>query len=155
MSRADTIAVLKAVPLFQHCSGRQLRRIAELGGEGRFEAGRNVCEEGKFADEFFVIVEGHAEVRKSGRKRGTLGPGDYFGEIALLRSSLIERSRRTATVTATEPLISDWAPDSSTSCCSNRTWRSRCCVRSSGGLTTRPTGNPIEPGPCRAIASRR
>ncbi len=104
MSRADTIAALKAVPLFQHCSGRQLRRIAELGGEARFEAGRNVCEEGKFADEFFVILGGHAEVRKSGRKRGTLGPGDYFGEIALLRSSLIERSRRTATVTATEPL---------------------------------------------------
>ena len=104
MSRADTIAMLKAVPLFQHCSGRQLRRIAELGEEGRFEAGRNVCEEGKFADEFFVIVEGHADVRKNGRKRGTLGPGDYFGEIALLRSSLIERSRRTATVTATEPL---------------------------------------------------
>jgi CRP/FNR family transcriptional regulator, cyclic AMP receptor protein len=104
MSRADTITKLKAVPLFQNCSGRQLRRIAELGQEGSFETGRNVCEEGKFGDEFFVILEGHAEVRKGGRKQGALGPGDYFGEIALLRSSLIERSRRTATVTATEPL---------------------------------------------------
>lgn len=104
MSRAETIARLKAVPLFQNCSGRQLRRIAELGREGMFETGRNVCEEGKFADEFFVILEGSAEVRRGGRKRGTLEPGDYFGEIALLRSSLVERSRRTATVTATEPL---------------------------------------------------
>lgn len=104
MSRADTIAKLKAVPLFQNCTARQLRRITGLGEEASFETGRNVCEEGKFANEFFVILEGHAEVRKGGRRRGMLGPGDYFGEIALLRSSLIERSRRTATVTATEPL---------------------------------------------------
>jgi CRP-like cAMP-binding protein len=104
MSRAATIARLKTVPLFQNCSGRQLRRIAELGREGTYEAGQTICEEGKFADEFFVILDGHADVRIGGRKRGTLGPGDYFGEIALLRSSLIERSRRTATVTATEPL---------------------------------------------------
>jgi len=104
MSRADTIAKLKAVPLFQNCTARQLRRITGLGEEAGFETGRNVCEEGKFANEFFVILEGHAEVRKGGRRRGMLGPGDYFGEIALLRSSLIERSRRTATVTATEPL---------------------------------------------------
>ena len=104
MSRADAIAKLKDVPLFHNCSGRQLRRIAELGREVNFDPGKNVCEEGKFADEFFVIVEGRAEVRAGGRKRGTLGPGDYFGEIALLRSSLIDRSRRTATVTATEPL---------------------------------------------------
>ena len=104
MARSDTIAKLKAVPLFEHCSGRQLKRIADLGEERAFAEGKHVCEEGKFADEFFVILEGHAEVRKNGRKRGSLGPGDYFGEIALLRSSLIERSRRTATVTATEPL---------------------------------------------------
>lgn len=104
MSRTDTIAKLKAVPLFEHCSGRQLRRIADLGEEVTYEAGKHICEEGKFADEFFVILQGRAEVRKGGRKRGELGPGDYFGEIALLRSSLIERSRRTATVTATEPL---------------------------------------------------
>jgi CRP-like cAMP-binding protein len=104
MSRPDTIANLKAVPLFQNCSARQLRRIANLGRESTFEAGRNLCEEGKFSKEFFVILEGHAEVRRGGRKRGTLGSGDYFGEIALLRSSLIDRSPRTATVTATEPL---------------------------------------------------
>ena len=104
MSRPDTIARLKAVPLFQNCSARQLRRIANLGRESTFEAGRSLCEEGKFSKEFFVILEGHAEVRMGGRKRGTLGPGDYFGEIALLRSSLIDRSPRTATVTATEPL---------------------------------------------------
>ncbi len=104
MSRPETIARLKAVPLFQNCSARQLRRIADLGRESTFEAGRNLCEEGKYSKEFFVILEGHAEVRRGGRKRGTLGSGDYFGEIALLRSSLIDRSPRTATVTAAEPL---------------------------------------------------
>jgi len=77
MSRPDTIANLKAVPLFQNCSARQLRRIANLGRESTFEAGRNLCEEGKFSKEFFVILEGHAEVRRGGRKRGTLGSGDY------------------------------------------------------------------------------
>ena len=104
MSRADTIAKLKAVPLFQSCTRRQLRHIAGLGWEGGFETGRILCEEGKFADDFFVILEGRAEVRTGGRKRATLGPGDYFGEIAILRSSLLDRSRRTATVTALEPL---------------------------------------------------
>jgi PPM family protein phosphatase len=104
MSRAETIERLKAVPLFESCTGRQLRRIASQGWEHTFEPGQAVCEEGSFADEFFVILEGHAVVREGGRKRGTLGPGDYFGEIALLRSSLIERSRRTATVAAVDPL---------------------------------------------------
>ena len=98
MSRRDTIARLKAVPLFQNCSARQLRRIANLGRESTFEAGRNLCEEGKFSKEFFVILEGHAEVRRGGRKRGTLGSGDYFGEIALLR-----HVPRTATVVAKTP----------------------------------------------------
>jgi CRP-like cAMP-binding protein len=104
MSRADTVAKLKVVPLFENCSQRQLRHIAELGQEGDFETGQTLCEEGKFADEFFVILEGRAEVRKGGRKRATLGPGDYFGEIAILRSSLRDRTPRTATVTALEPL---------------------------------------------------
>ena len=103
MSRADTVQRLKAVPLFESCTGRQLRRIASQGWEHAFGTGEAVCEEGAFADEFFIL-EGHATVRERGRKRGSLGPGDYFGEIALLRSTLIERSRRTATVTATEPL---------------------------------------------------
>lgn len=104
MTQADTIAKLRVVPLFQNCTQRQLRHIAKLGWEGGFETGRTVCEEGKFADEFFVILDGRAEVRRGGRKRATLGPGDYFGEIAILRSSLLDRSRRTATVTALEPL---------------------------------------------------
>jgi CRP-like cAMP-binding protein len=104
MTRAETVAKLKAVPLFQDCTGRQLRRVAELGHEDDIETGRVICEEGKFADEFFVILKGRAEVRERGRKRGTLEAGDYFGEIALLRSTLLDRSRRTATVTALEPL---------------------------------------------------
>jgi len=95
MARSDTIARLKAVPLFTNCSGRQLRRIADLGHEGTYAPGKTVVEEGKFADEFFVILDGHADVRKGGRKRGTLGPGDYFGEIALLQDV-----PRTATVRA-------------------------------------------------------
>lgn len=103
MSQADTISKLKAVPLFEACSRRQLRRILTQGWERSYEAGQTVCEQGKLGDDFFVILEGRAEVRRGGRKVGTLGPGDHFGEIALLRT-LIERGSRTATVTALAPL---------------------------------------------------
>jgi CRP/FNR family transcriptional regulator, cyclic AMP receptor protein len=58
-----------------------------------------LCEQGDTAREFFVILAGEAEVTKDGLRLGALGPGDFFGEIALL-----ERSTRTATVTATTPV---------------------------------------------------
>ena len=58
-----------------------------------------LTKEGQIGQEFFVIVEGEAEVTKDGKTLGTMGPGDFFGEIAL-----IEHTRRTATVTAKTPL---------------------------------------------------
>ena len=58
-----------------------------------------LCKEGQLGSEFFVIVEGEADVTKEGTHLATLGAGDFFGEIAL-----IERSKRIATVTAKTPL---------------------------------------------------
>ncbi len=103
MSQAETISRLKSVPLFAGCSRRQLKQIATRGWEQGFDAGTNLCEQGDLADEFFVILEGGATVRRNRRKIGELHAGDYFGEIALLRT-LIEQSRRTASVTASSPL---------------------------------------------------
>jgi CRP-like cAMP-binding protein len=103
MSKAETVSLLRSVPLFSSCSGRQLRQIVGRGWEQRFEPGDDLCVQDELADEFYVLLEGTATVRRSGRKIGTLSGGDYFGEIALLRT-LIERSRRTATVRAITPV---------------------------------------------------
>jgi CRP-like cAMP-binding protein len=61
-------------------------------------AGQTLFSEGEIAREFFVLLEGAARVERGAETLRTLGPGDFFGEI-----SLVTRSRRTATVTATEP----------------------------------------------------
>jgi len=103
MSQAETISRLKSVPLFSTCSRRQLKQIATRGWEQHHDPGVTLCEQGDLADEFYIILNGEASVRRGGRRIGTLGAGDYFGEIALLRT-LIERSRRTATVTTSTDL---------------------------------------------------
>ena len=103
MNRSDMLAKLKAVPLFESCSRSELRLIVSQGHERRYEAGQAVCEQGELADDFFVVLTGRAEVRRNGRKISVLAPGDYFGEIALLRT-LIERSQRTASVSTVEPM---------------------------------------------------
>jgi CRP-like cAMP-binding protein len=61
-------------------------------------AGETLVTEGEPATEFFVLLEGEAVVERGGSAVRTLGPGDFFGEVAL-----VARTRRTATVTATEP----------------------------------------------------
>jgi len=97
-SKAKT-DLLKSVPLFEHCSRRDLGKIAEITDEMAVEHGTVLITEGDQGREFFVIISGEVEVRRKGRKVATLGPGTYFGEIALL-----SQQPRTATVTAMTPL---------------------------------------------------
>jgi len=99
MSAKETAERLRGVPLFKDCSDRQLRHIASKGHETMFAAGKTITEQGKPGDHFYVILEGSARVLRNGRKVNALGPGSYFGEIALL-VSLLERTPRTATVVA-------------------------------------------------------
>lgn len=89
---------LARVPLFAHCSKRELGLIASLADEVDLAEGKTLVKEGAFAHEFFVLVDGAVEVRKGKRRVAQLGPGDFFGEIALISKIL-----RTATVTTTEP----------------------------------------------------
>ena len=89
---AETIA---RVPLFADLEKRELERIADSFKERRYGAGDTIATEGKSGAGFFVIGEGTATVTVQGDERATLGPGDYFGEIAL-----IDEGARTATVTA-------------------------------------------------------
>jgi CRP-like cAMP-binding protein len=92
-------ATLAAMPLFEAMSRKELAELAMMTDDLEFPAGKVLCRQGDIGSEFLVIIEGEAEVTKDGAPVNTLGPGDYFGEIAL-----VEDVRRTATVTAATPL---------------------------------------------------
>ena len=91
---------LKKVPLFSGLAERELIQIADVMQERRFPAGSTVTQEGAGGVGFFVIEEGEADVTVGGEPRRTIGPGDYFGEIALLTDS-----PRTATIVAQTDLV--------------------------------------------------
>ncbi|MDP8967558.1 MAG: cyclic nucleotide-binding domain-containing protein [Actinomycetota bacterium] len=91
---------LQHLPLFSDLSKRERKRLAPLIDEVEVEAGRALAAEGELAYELFVIEEGTAAISKNGAPVGTLGPGDFFGEIALLDKD----RRRTATVRATSSM---------------------------------------------------
>ena len=87
--------LLQRVPLFADLDRRELQSLASSLKERTFSAGETVASEGSGGVGFFVIDEGRAKVSRGGQELGTLGPGDHFGEIAL-----IDEGARTATVTA-------------------------------------------------------
>ncbi len=91
----DRVERLRAIPLFSGCSDKELKFIATRVEDLDIPAGRVLCREGESGGEFFIILNGSADVRKGGRTIRTMGPGDYFGEIAL-----VDDGPRTATVTA-------------------------------------------------------
>ncbi len=92
--------MLKKVPLFAGLDDRELEQIAATMRERRFSAGDTVTEEGAGGAGFFIVEEGAADVSVDGVPRGSIGAGDYFGEIALLTGS-----DRTATITATSDMV--------------------------------------------------
>jgi len=87
--------LLQRVPIFQGLEPRELERIAGSMKQRTFRAGDTVTAEGQGGVGFFVIESGEARVTIGGKDRRTLGPGDYFGEVALLTDS-----PRTATIKA-------------------------------------------------------
>ena len=94
------IELLAQIPLFEGLPQADLGRIARSFKERRFSAGDTIAVEGASGIGFFVIGEGSASVDVHGERRGKLGPGDYFGEVALID----EQARRTATITADSDL---------------------------------------------------
>ena len=92
------VELIKEVPLFGGLSKSQLGSIAQLADEVSVPARKELIAEGDRGRQFFVLVEGTADVRRRGRKINRMNNGDFFGEIAL-----VSDRPTTASVTATEP----------------------------------------------------
>jgi len=94
------VDALAKAPLFSALSKQELGALAKATEDLEVEEGKVLTREGDLGREFFVIVDGDVSVTQDGKEIRRLGPGDFFGEIALI----YENARRTATVTATSPL---------------------------------------------------
>lgn len=94
-NKSDQLVALRAVPLFASLSERDLKAVLAGCREELYSDGQAIVREGTPGGPFFLIVEGQASLTTKGRKRASLAPGSYFGEIAL-----IDKGPRTATVTA-------------------------------------------------------
>jgi CRP-like cAMP-binding protein len=89
---------LSQVPMFSACSRKDLGLIAKYTDELSVDAGTVLIREGDAGREFYVIVDGKATLTRGGREVAVIGPGNYFGELALL-----DGQKRDATVTTTTP----------------------------------------------------
>jgi len=90
---------LAGIPLFEGLSKAQVRSVLEATVEVTFEAGQPIAEEGMLAVDFYLILDGEAEVVAGDERLASLGPGDHFGELAV-----IDGQPRSATVRATTHL---------------------------------------------------
>jgi len=91
---------LRSVQLFSDVSDKDLQTIAVSMRRRAFGPGERIVAEAKAAWGFFFVESGTASVTQDGQRRATLGPGDHFGEIALLAGA-----DRTATVSAETDLV--------------------------------------------------
>jgi CRP-like cAMP-binding protein len=91
--------LVQGIPLFADLDKKELQGVASSMKERTFNAGQTIASEGQTGIGFFVIADGTAKVTQGDQERATLGPGDYFGEIAL-----IDDGMRTASVTADSEL---------------------------------------------------
>jgi CRP/FNR family transcriptional regulator, cyclic AMP receptor protein len=96
---ADVEESLRRVPLFAAVKPKELKKLGKRMTERRFAEGDTITTEGKSGLGFFVIEDGNATVSIGGRIIRTLGPGEHFGEVALIDSGL-----RSATIVATTDL---------------------------------------------------
>src|SRR5262249_26188615 len=99
-SRGAPVEVVRGVRLFADLDNKELAAIAGLFKKRSFPKGETVIKEGSGGAAFYLIESGEAPVTIGGELRATLGPGDYFGEVAL-----IDEGTRIATVAALDDLV--------------------------------------------------
>jgi CRP-like cAMP-binding protein len=93
---APLIEALERVPLFAGLPKKSMLQIANMCHQHRFDPGEEIVTQGDSSGRFYMIVSGNAEVRVNGHVVNALGPGQHFGEYAV-----IDREPRTASVIAT------------------------------------------------------
>ena len=99
LSKNEKVELLRRTALFAECTKAELIEVALNSDEREATDGDRLTEEGSRGREFFVLVDGAVVAKRGGRKLADLGPGDWFGEIAILT-----HKPRTATVTAISPV---------------------------------------------------
>lgn len=104
---SSTDEFLARVPLFSDCSPAEIEAISQAMNEQAFEAGQIIVTQGTPGQAFYLILSGRVEIVRDGRSLGAFGPGDFFGEMALLDSA-----PRSATIRAIDPtacvMLSSW-----------------------------------------------
>ena len=98
-SKKEVEDVLENVPLFAECSKKEISLLAGMVEEEEFEADAVLCKEGESGLGLSILMEGDVAVSIGGEHRRDMGPGSFFGEIALL-----DGGPRTATITAKTPV---------------------------------------------------
>lgn len=98
MARDEKLELLHSVPIFARFDHKHLERLGMLTEEVDVPAGKVLIRQGELGDDLMILVKGLVAVERDGEQVNKLGPGEFFGEIAL-----IERGPRTATVTAETP----------------------------------------------------
>ena len=99
-TRRESAQALSVVPLFSGLSKVDLNKLAEETDVVSFPAGTTIVEEGLLGETMFVVMSGEARVVRGKRRLGTVRPGDFFGEVALL-----DGAPRSASVVAETPVV--------------------------------------------------
>jgi len=94
MATDEKLELLKTVPMFAMCNPREVERLGMLVDEVDLPGGRVLFKQGDTAHELFIVVSGQVRVERDGKVLANSGPGEFFGEIALIAGG-----PRTATVT--------------------------------------------------------
>jgi CRP/FNR family cyclic AMP-dependent transcriptional regulator len=113
------VDLLRSVPLFKGLEDNQLQMLSRTMKDRTFRAGQSVATEGQGGVGFFVVEAGEATITVAGEEKGKVGPGDYFGEVAL-----IDEGARSATITA----------DSDLKCWGMTPWEFRPLVESNASI---------------------